>query len=86
MINIGFVIVGVVFVKIIVDICRKVVCKIFYFRIIFNVFVYFSTIFYRDIKKIIKIYFKIKIIKGSFINVFLIKVKVFKLTFLNRVL
>ena len=62
MIHIGFATASVVSAKTTVDICRKVVCKIFYFRITLNALVNSPTIPYRDTKKMIKIYFKTKII------------------------
>lgn len=84
MIHIGFATASVVSAKTTVDICRKMVCKIFYFRTTLNALVNSPTTPYRDIKKMIKIYFKTKIIRDHLINVLLIKAKVFKLTSSNR--
>lgn len=77
MIHIGFATASVVSAKTTVDISRKVVCKIFYFRITLDALVNSPTIPYRDTKKMIKIYFKTKLIKESLINSLLIKAKVF---------
>lgn len=73
MIYIGFATASVVSAKTTVDICRKMVCKIFYFGTTFNALVNAPTIPYGDIKKMIKIYFKTKILRESLINVLLTK-------------
>ena len=78
MIYIGFATASVVSAKTTMDIRRKVICKIFYFGTTLNALVNSPTIPYGDIKKMIKIYFKTKIIREGLINVLLIKAKVFK--------